>query len=61
MKRAREKRDEARKLIADGVDPAATRKAKKLAQVETFEGIAAEWLELQRRIFRDLLNPYNVA
>jgi integrase len=70
LKRAREKRDEARKLIADGVDPAATRQAKKLAQVETFEGIAAEWLELQRKkftaktmlkaewTFRDLLNPY---
>lgn len=70
LKRAREKRDEARKLIADGVDPAATREAKKLAQVETFEGIAAEWLELQRKkftaktmlkaewTFRDLLNPY---
>jgi hypothetical protein len=53
-----EKRDEARKLIADGVDPAATRKAKKLARVETLEGIAAEWMELPRKKFtaKSMLN-----
>src|SRR5688572_8627427 len=51
LKRVREKRDEARRQIADGIDPAVTRKAKRLAQAETFEGIAAEWLELQRKSF----------
>lgn len=70
LKRAREKRDEVRRQIADGIDPAVTKKSQKLAQAETFEGIAAEWLELQRKkfsnkttekaewAFRDLLNPY---
>jgi integrase len=70
LKRAREKRDEARKLIADGVDPSATRKAQKLARADTFQAIADEWLSLHRKklsastiskaeaAFRDLLNPF---
>jgi hypothetical protein len=44
LKRAREKRDEARRLLADGVDPSAQRKTDQLAQGETFEVIAREWL-----------------
>lgn len=46
LKEARDKRDEARKLLASGVDPAENRKAMKAAQVadgETFEVIAREW------------------
>lgn len=49
LKRAREKRDEARRLLADGVDPNAQRRAEKLAAADTFEAIAREWLELQRK------------
>jgi integrase len=49
LKRAREKRDEARRLIADGIDPSAERKAKRAALLETFEGVAKEWLELQSK------------
>ena len=49
LKRAREKRDEARRLIADGIDPNAKRKAERGAQAETFEAVAAEWLELQKK------------
>jgi integrase len=49
LKRAREKRDEARKLLADGVDPSADRRERSAALVETFEGIAEEWLELQSK------------
>lgn len=49
LKRAREKRDEARRLLADGVDPSEHRKATKLAKAEsnaqTFEVIAREWIE----------------
>lgn len=48
LKEAREKRDEARKLLAQGIDPAANRKALKVAQVaegETFEVVAREWLD----------------
>lgn len=46
LKEARAKRDEARKLLADGVDPGETRKAIKAAQAadaETFEVVAREW------------------
>jgi hypothetical protein len=32
LKRAREKHDDARKLLADGIDPSAKRKAEKLSQ-----------------------------
>lgn len=49
LKRAREKRDEARRLIADGVDPSVKRKAEREAPAETFEAVASEWLELQRK------------
>jgi len=49
LKRAREKRDEARKLLADDIDPSAERKAKRAALLETFEGVAKEWLELQSK------------
>jgi integrase len=49
LKRAREKRDAARELIADGIDPNAKRKADRAAQADTFKAVAAEWLELQRK------------
>ncbi len=40
---AREKRDEARKLLASGVDPSAARQAEKVAGADSFEAIALEW------------------
>ena len=47
LKEARERRDEARKLLADGIDPGENRKAQKMARVEraanSFEVIAREW------------------
>jgi len=49
LKRAREKRDEARKLLADGVDPSTERQERRTALLETFEGVAEEWLELQSK------------
>ncbi len=70
LKRAREKRDEARRLLADGIDPSLQRKAVKAAQADTFAAIALEWLELQRKkfatatfekaewTFKDLVNPF---
>jgi integrase len=48
LKRAREKRDDARKLVADDVDPSAKRQAEKTAQADTFEAIGTEWLNLQK-------------
>lgn len=47
LKRARDRRDEARRLIADGVDPALKRQAEKQAAGENFESVAREWLNLQ--------------
>ncbi|MQM38447.1 Prophage integrase IntA [wastewater metagenome] len=49
LKQARDKRDEARGLLDDGVDPSAHRKATRAAQAEatanTFEALAREWYE----------------
>ncbi|WP_297926721.1 integrase arm-type DNA-binding domain-containing protein [Metallibacterium sp.] len=41
---ARERREAARKLIAEGIDPSAERKATKQANALTFEAVAREWL-----------------
>ena len=49
LKRAREKRDEARRLIADEIDPSVERKTRREAMLVTFEGVAQEWLELQSK------------
>ena len=49
LKRAREKREDARKLVADGIDPNTKRRAEKSAHANTFEAIAVEWLDLQRK------------
>lgn len=44
---AREKRDDARKMIANGIDPSQARKIQKSIQIEqsenSFEAIAREW------------------
>ena len=74
LKDARAKRDEARKLLAAGVDPSANRKALKAVGEEraanSFEAIAAEWLEQNahtmtpgtlrrdRRVIERHLNPW---
>ena len=46
---ARDRRDEARKLLANGTDPMAERKAEKTAAIvateHTFEKVAQRWLE----------------
>lgn len=49
LKEARDKRDHMRKLLADGIDPGANRKALKAVQTDrisnSFEVVAREWLE----------------
>jgi integrase len=49
LKAAREKRDDARKLLAGGVDPSENRKASKAARADratnSFEVVAREWYE----------------
>jgi integrase len=50
LKLARQRRDEARELIAQGIDPSAAKQAAKASQVaaEGFETVAREWFETQR-------------
>jgi integrase len=52
LKEARERRDEARKLLANGADPSAARKAQRVAGLEqassTFEAVAGRWFEKWR-------------
>jgi hypothetical protein len=70
LKRAREKRDEARRMVADGIDPSAQRQAIKSAQRDSFEAIAREYFEVKRKAlasttfdkrtkrFEDFVFPY---
>jgi integrase len=68
LKLARERRDDARKLVASGADPAAVRRAERLGQENTFEAVAREWMAKQHFkpatqekaewTFRDLIFPY---
>lgn len=48
LKDARDRRDTARKLLPDGIDPSENRKAQKLARADSaansFEIVAREWL-----------------
>lgn len=52
LKEARERREEARKLLAQGIEPSENRKAQKAAKNEraanSFEVIAREWFEKNR-------------
>ena len=52
LRQARERREQARRLIADGIDPSAQRKSDKarrtLDSANTFGTIAEAWLQLQR-------------
>jgi integrase len=45
LKRARELLEEARRLVANGVDPAAHRRAQQVATADTFKALATEWLQ----------------
>ncbi|HGC5726846.1 TPA: tyrosine-type recombinase/integrase [Legionella pneumophila] len=55
---AREKRDEARRLLADGIDPGVHRKVMKKAEIDkssnTFEMIAREWFAKQTTQWSDI-------
>jgi len=49
LKLARERHEEARRLVKAGIDPSARRKEEKRQRENTFEGVALEWLETKRR------------
>ena len=55
---ARSKRDDARKLLAAGIDPSEKRKMEKAAGIEaatnSFEVVARSWLETQRRVLEPI-------
>ncbi|MEX3763697.1 tyrosine-type recombinase/integrase [Paraburkholderia phenoliruptrix] len=57
LQKAREKRDDARKLVADGVDPSLHRKAQKQARADananSFEVVTREWFEKQKKGWED--------
>jgi integrase len=48
LKRAREKRDEARRLLAEGINPGAQRVAERGTAADTFEAVAREWFAKQK-------------
>lgn len=49
LKIARERREDARRMMAAGIDPSAKRKAERAARADTFEALAREWLNLKSK------------
>lgn len=49
LKVARERRDEARRLLANGINPSTCRQQAKAAREHTFKAVALEWLALQEK------------
>lgn len=45
LKVARERRDDMRKQLANGIDPSVKRRAEKAAGADSFEAVAREWFE----------------
>lgn len=54
LKEARDKRDEARTLLAGGIDPSHQRKIEKQSNALTFQAVAEEWLQLQSHSLAEL-------
>ncbi len=48
LKEARSKRDDARKLLDQNIDPSAQRQAEKRSRSDTFQAFAEEWLAKQK-------------
>jgi hypothetical protein len=49
LKLARQRRDDAKRMLQDGLDPSHQRRVQRVSQTVTFELVAQEWLELQSR------------
>ena len=58
LKLARERRDAARRQVADGVDPSAARQAEKAAREDSVESVAREWLAKQRDLEADTIQAH---
>ncbi len=56
---ARRKRDEAKKLVSDGIDPSEKKKADKIEQSEalTFESVARDWHKACKRKWSKIPEP----
>ncbi|KXJ40166.1 MAG: hypothetical protein AXA67_14160 [Methylothermaceae bacteria B42] len=52
LKAAREKRDEYKRQLAEGIDPSAARKAAKAAGKNTLLAVAKEWYGKQEKVWR---------
>ena len=57
LKLAREKRDQARKLLAQDIDPSAHRQAEKTARTNTLSAIAEEWFRAAQVVGRSPDRP----
>lgn len=55
LKRAREKRDGARRLVAEGIDPSAHRQQAKAANADTLRVVYEEWLGKQKHLAESTL------
>lgn len=51
LKEARERRENARRMVAQGIDPSAARKAEKEQGQDTFGAVALEWLAKQKGVW----------
>jgi len=51
LKRARERREDMRRQVAEGMDPSAVRKAEKRSMAQTFEAVAREWMAKRKEIW----------
>lgn len=51
LKRARERREDLRRQVAEGIDPSAVRKAEKRSQAQTFEAVAREWMAKRKAVW----------
>ena len=58
LRQARDRRDDARKLVADNIDPSAERQAAKAARADSVEAIAREWLLKQLSLEPDTIKAH---
>jgi integrase len=58
LKQARERRDAARRQVADGVDPSAAKQAAKAARADSVDAIAREWLANQKQLEPDTIKAH---
>ena len=54
LKQARDKRDEARQKLAEGIDPSESRKAEKINQTYNFERVVREWFAANNHTVREV-------